>query len=439
MKRKPPYRDSKLTRLLQDSLGGNSRTIMVACVSPADFNAEETINTLRYATSARNIKNTATRNVVETVSPEEAARLRRENDLLKQQVKELESVVEKLTEDLEEAMEGELARAAGLADENGDESPELTPQPDGDDDADGGGLAAFLKGGGPKGPKKSYEELEAENERLKSALHSDMKSIAEQSVAMKSMAESAIELPKMKVKVQMLEDELHETQMIEEEADELRHELEQTKAEAAAARHAADQLSHIVEEQLSQSQRNLTGGGSSGEGEGTGTEMDEQKLEYSNLVTNEEWVNVVAQLFRSFKEELRQLGDLYAMFSTIVDSPTITTMLPPRPKPARRGLWGTGAVDVEKEKLERKREELDLRQKLLSEHIQFFNDKFLETEDGITSRSESLDELQEHVRQQKEELENRLGTGVFMQNMFFGKGEEILLRISSLLEIELNS
>ena len=52
-----PYRDSKLTRLLQDSLGGNSRTVMIACVSPADVNLEESINTLRYANRARNIKN----------------------------------------------------------------------------------------------------------------------------------------------------------------------------------------------------------------------------------------------------------------------------------------------------------------------------------------------------------------------------------------------
>lgn len=52
-----PYRNSKLTRLLQDSLGHNSRTVMVACVSPADSNMEETINTLRYANRARNIKN----------------------------------------------------------------------------------------------------------------------------------------------------------------------------------------------------------------------------------------------------------------------------------------------------------------------------------------------------------------------------------------------
>ncbi|KAL5705377.1 Kinesin-like protein KIN-4C [Ranunculus cassubicifolius] len=54
-----PYRDSKLTRLLQDSLGGNSKTVMIACVSPADSNAEETLNTLKYANRARNIQNKA--------------------------------------------------------------------------------------------------------------------------------------------------------------------------------------------------------------------------------------------------------------------------------------------------------------------------------------------------------------------------------------------
>ncbi|XP_070390399.1 chromosome-associated kinesin KIF4-like isoform X2 [Dermacentor albipictus] len=52
-----PYRNSKLTRLLQDSLGGNSHTVMIACVSPADSNLEETLNTLRYADRARKIKN----------------------------------------------------------------------------------------------------------------------------------------------------------------------------------------------------------------------------------------------------------------------------------------------------------------------------------------------------------------------------------------------
>uniref|UniRef100_A0A672RJP0 Kinesin-like protein n=1 Tax=Sinocyclocheilus grahami TaxID=75366 RepID=A0A672RJP0_SINGR len=52
-----PYRDSKLTRLLQDSLGGNARTVMVANIGPASYNLEETLTTLRYANRAKNIKN----------------------------------------------------------------------------------------------------------------------------------------------------------------------------------------------------------------------------------------------------------------------------------------------------------------------------------------------------------------------------------------------
>uniref|UniRef100_A0A8C4SH57 Kinesin-like protein n=1 Tax=Erpetoichthys calabaricus TaxID=27687 RepID=A0A8C4SH57_ERPCA len=52
-----PYRDSKLTRLLQDSLGGNAKTVMVANIGPASYNIEETLTTLRYANRAKNIKN----------------------------------------------------------------------------------------------------------------------------------------------------------------------------------------------------------------------------------------------------------------------------------------------------------------------------------------------------------------------------------------------
>ncbi|KAL3113926.1 hypothetical protein niasHT_017876 [Heterodera trifolii] len=52
-----PYRDSKLTRLLQDSLGGNSRTLMITCVSPNEIDAIETLSSLNYANRAKNIKN----------------------------------------------------------------------------------------------------------------------------------------------------------------------------------------------------------------------------------------------------------------------------------------------------------------------------------------------------------------------------------------------
>uniref|UniRef100_A0A336K1S3 CSON003310 protein n=1 Tax=Culicoides sonorensis TaxID=179676 RepID=A0A336K1S3_CULSO len=75
-----PYRDSILTRLLQDSLGGNSYTLMIACVSPADYNVEETYNTLVYANRAKQIKNKPTVNV----------------DPTKQEIKKLKAEVERL-------------------------------------------------------------------------------------------------------------------------------------------------------------------------------------------------------------------------------------------------------------------------------------------------------------------------------------------------------
>ena len=57
-----PYRESKLTRLLQESLGGNSATVMIAAISPADYNYLETISTLKYANRAKSIANAVTRN-----------------------------------------------------------------------------------------------------------------------------------------------------------------------------------------------------------------------------------------------------------------------------------------------------------------------------------------------------------------------------------------
>ncbi|XP_058852309.1 kinesin-like protein KIF3A isoform X1 [Acipenser ruthenus] len=81
-----PYRNSKLTRLLQDSLGGNSKTMMCANIGPADYNYDETISTLRYANRAKNIKNKARINE----DPKDA--------MLRQFQKEIEDLKKKLKE-----------------------------------------------------------------------------------------------------------------------------------------------------------------------------------------------------------------------------------------------------------------------------------------------------------------------------------------------------
>ncbi|XP_070839122.1 kinesin family member 4 [Chaetodon trifascialis] len=121
-----PYRDSKLTRLLQDSLGGNSHTLMIACISPADSNMEETINTLRYADRARKIKNKP----IVNIDPRAA-----EMNRLKQQVQELQVMLLHARGGVAPALSGPesaenvtklLERNRSLQDENNKLSRELS-------------------------------------------------------------------------------------------------------------------------------------------------------------------------------------------------------------------------------------------------------------------------------------------------------------------------
>uniref|UniRef100_A0A1I7Y2D8 Kinesin-like protein n=1 Tax=Steinernema glaseri TaxID=37863 RepID=A0A1I7Y2D8_9BILA len=84
-----PYRNSCITRILQDSLGGNSYTVMIACVSPAESNNEETLSTLRYADRTKKIKN----NPVVNTDPTSAALklLQEENRALKREIARLKA------------------------------------------------------------------------------------------------------------------------------------------------------------------------------------------------------------------------------------------------------------------------------------------------------------------------------------------------------------
>ena len=83
----PPYRDSALTRILQNALGGNSKTVMICALSPASMNYEETLSTLRYADRAKKIQNKA---VVNESEHDKVVRLlREENNDLKKKIEEL--------------------------------------------------------------------------------------------------------------------------------------------------------------------------------------------------------------------------------------------------------------------------------------------------------------------------------------------------------------
>lgn len=66
-----PYRDSNLTRILKDSLGGNCQTLMIANISPSSLTYEDTYNTLKYASSAKKIRTLCKQNIVSSTMPKE--------------------------------------------------------------------------------------------------------------------------------------------------------------------------------------------------------------------------------------------------------------------------------------------------------------------------------------------------------------------------------
>jgi len=84
----PPYRDSALTRILQNALGGNSKTVMICALSPASINYEETLSTLRYADRAKKIQNKAVIN--ESEHDKMVRLLKEENVGLKKMIEDLQ-------------------------------------------------------------------------------------------------------------------------------------------------------------------------------------------------------------------------------------------------------------------------------------------------------------------------------------------------------------
>jgi len=81
-----PYRESKLTRLLQDSLGGTARTCMLACVSPDAADLPETLTTLGYASRAKRVRNAVVANATVVMAPQGPSHLELENSRLRAQL-----------------------------------------------------------------------------------------------------------------------------------------------------------------------------------------------------------------------------------------------------------------------------------------------------------------------------------------------------------------
>ena len=177
-----PYRDSKLTMLLQDSLGGNTKTVMIANVGPADYNYDETLNTLWYANNAKKIKNKPRINE----DPKDA--------LLRQYQEEIEIMKKKL-----------LAMGKG----------DLVKQISGTSGTSGGNIISE-----DNQIKAALENLEKEQESFKIEHEAEIKKIREQ----KDLAEE--EKNQLVAKIKM---EVEENQKKKEQGKKLAEEIRKMK------------------------------------------------------------------------------------------------------------------------------------------------------------------------------------------------------------------
>ncbi|KAL3912442.1 MAG: hypothetical protein SGILL_006880, partial [Bacillariaceae sp.] len=413
-KRKPPYRDSKLTRLLQDSLGGNSRTIMVACVSPADFNIDETVNTLRYATSARNIKNTATRNVVKTLSPEEAAKLQRQNQLLMAQVKELQESLEKIAQVTLEATPSLSLEPT---------ETDSVPDSDGSEGTEEGDNFALQRDSG-KEFKNDGDTTEKDGQRIKTLKKEVRQLKRHQSLNVQSrkasqlMAQDAIELPVLHKKVAELEEEVATKNELELENEALREEMEELKADAASSRLAANKMATIME-QLQQLK---------------GEEIDKKRMEFDHIKVEEAWVSFVFQVLETNTEQMRRLRDDFTLVARVVESPEV--MVPDVP--------GEGFLQKMRTKMRKKEEEEsvdqiqmkkdpEIRKKLVSEHLSFFNERMVEMEKHVHNEAQSLGSIRDSLRVQRDKLEVEIGTSEFVKDSLNAQDNDLLEQLTSLL------
>ncbi|XP_062248596.1 kinesin-like protein KIF3B [Platichthys flesus] len=159
-----PYRDSKLTRLLQDSLGGNACTVMVANIGPASYNMEETLTTLRYSNRAKNIKNKPRINE----DPKDA--------LLREFQEEIARLKEQLQKRLGEKKKRKQRRRAG----EGSDGEDLEGETE-DDDEDGDDKGDY------------WGEQQEKLERERKAIMEDHSLVAEEKVRLLKKKENKME------------------------------------------------------------------------------------------------------------------------------------------------------------------------------------------------------------------------------------------------------
>jgi len=198
-----PFRDSKLTRMLQDAIGGNSRTTLMICLSPSKYNVEESVGTCRFGARAKKIKNKEKKNVVRSAE-------------------ELDKLVKK-AEAKQQVYQGQLQALLALCKKN-----DITPEEAGVDltaeaaaPAGGSGSGGAAAAGSPAA-KKTEEEL-AEEAEEEARLVEEISKITEMLAGKTTQLEKVnVMLAEVRAVVTKLEENHAAKRALEDENDERR-------------------------------------------------------------------------------------------------------------------------------------------------------------------------------------------------------------------------
>ncbi|XP_058807612.1 kinesin heavy chain isoform X2 [Phymastichus coffea] len=230
-----PYRDSKLTRILQESLGGNARTTIIICCSPASFNESETKSTLDFGKRAKTIKNVVTVNE-ELTAEEWKRRYEREKD----KAARLRGKVEKLEAELSRWRSGETVKPEEQVNlhENLDVTTPVAPVAEIPIRVDDGPLPA-TPGGGLMAGSLSNEErqkLEEERERLYQQLDDKDEEINQQSQFVEKLKEQ------MEEQEELIASARRDYEQLQQEMNRIQQENESAKEEVKEVLQALEEL-----------------------------------------------------------------------------------------------------------------------------------------------------------------------------------------------------
>lgn len=227
-----PYRDSKLTRILQESLGGNARTTIIICCSPASFNESETKSTLDFGKRAKTIKNVVCVNE-ELTAEEWKRRYERE----KEKAARLKGKVEKLESELSRWRQGETVKPeeqVSLV-----EGPDITVSVIVPVEVKEEGPMPAIPGGGLMAGSLSNEErqkLEEERERLYQQLDEKDEEINQQSQYLEKLKEQ------MDEQEDLIASARRDYEQLQQEMSTINQETESAKEEVKEVLQALEEL-----------------------------------------------------------------------------------------------------------------------------------------------------------------------------------------------------